>query len=315
VKVALVAEEAAGIQVLRALAGTSSELVAVLTAPPRTGGGATVASAAAQLGVETLSSERVKTAELAEWMREREVDLMLNVHSLYIVHGDVVAAPRIGSFNLHPGPLPRYAGLNAPSWAIYEGETEHAVTVHWMEPGVDTGAIAYEERFPIEPTDTGLSVSAKAVRHGLPLVMRLLEAAAADPSSIPAKPQDLAERRVYLARDVPNGGRLAWSKPARRIVDFVRAADYSPFASPWGHPVTRVGETELAVVRATATGEPAGAPPGTVEAGPGEEIRIAAADEWVAVHRIQVEGRYVAAGELLRPGQRLEEPEHAGARG
>jgi methionyl-tRNA formyltransferase len=227
------------------------------------------------------------------------------VHSLYIVHSDVVAAPRIGSFNLHPGPLPHYAGLNAPSWAIYHGESEHAVTVHWMEPGVDTGAIAYEGRFPIDPADTGLSLSVKCVRQGLPLVTRLLETAAADPASIPARPQELARRRVYLARDVPNDGRLSWSEPARRIVDFVRAADYSPFPSPWGHPRARLDETELGIVKASLTGTPADAPRGTVDVRGAGETHVAAADEWVAVHRLQVDGKYVGAGELLRPGQRL----------
>jgi methionyl-tRNA formyltransferase len=305
VNVLLVAEEAAGIHVLKALAATPNRIVGVLTAPPTRGGGATVASAAAQLELETLPSERVKTPELAGWMRDQEVDLLLNVHSLYIVHPDVVAAPRIGSFNLHPGPLPHYAGLNAPSWAIYHGETEHGVTVHWMEPGVDTGAIAYEARFPIQPADTGLSLSVKCVRQGLPLVRSLLETAAADPGSIPLRPQDLAHRRVFLARDVPNDGRLAWSEPARRIVDFVRAADYSPFPSPWGHPRARLGETELGVVKASLTGLPADAPTGTVETGVDGETHVAAADEWVAVHRLQVDGRYVDAGELLQTGQRL----------
>jgi methionyl-tRNA formyltransferase len=305
VNVLLVAEEAAGIQVLRALASTPNRIVGVLTAPPTRGGGATVAAAAAQLGLATLPSERVKTAELADWMRGQEVDLLLNVHSLYIVHADVVAAPRIGSFNLHPGPLPHYAGLNAPSWAIYHGESEHAVTVHWMEPGVDTGAIAYEAWFPIDPADTGLSLSVKCVRQGLPLVTSLLETAARDPASIPARPQELARRRVYLARDVPNDGRLSWSEPARRIVDFVRAADYSPFPSPWGHPRARLGETELGIAKASPTGIPADAPPGTVEVRGGGEPQVAAADEWVAVHRLQVDGKYVGAGELLQPGQRL----------
>ena len=61
---------------------------------------------------------------------------------------DVLEAPRIGSFNLHPGPLPEYAGLNAPSWAIYHGEQEHRVTLHWLDAGIDTGPIAYgAERF------------------------------------------------------------------------------------------------------------------------------------------------------------------------
>ena len=70
-----------------------------------------------------LPSTSVRDPEFAEWMRSEEIDLLLNVHSLYVIHADLVAAPRTGSFNLHPGPLPEYAGLNAPSWAIYHGES------------------------------------------------------------------------------------------------------------------------------------------------------------------------------------------------
>jgi len=57
----------------------------------------------------------------------------------------VLGVPARGAWNLHPGPLPRYAGLNAPSWAIYRGEQRHGVTVHRMDRGIDTGDIAYQE--------------------------------------------------------------------------------------------------------------------------------------------------------------------------
>src|SRR5580692_7331177 len=71
--------------------------------------------------------ERVKDPELAESLRSAQVDLLLNVHSLYIIHQGVLAVPRLGAYNLHPAPLPRYAGLNSVSWAIYHGEKEHGV--------------------------------------------------------------------------------------------------------------------------------------------------------------------------------------------
>jgi methionyl-tRNA formyltransferase len=159
----LVAEESAGIQVLRALAASPHRVVAAMTAPPTRGGGATVGGVAETLGVPVLPSERVRDAETADWIRAEGVDLLLNVHSLYLIVGEVVAAPRIGSFNLHPGPLPEYAGLNTPSWAIYNGEPRHGVTVHWMEPEVDTGPIAYSATFDLSESDTGLSVSARCV--------------------------------------------------------------------------------------------------------------------------------------------------------
>ena len=305
--VLLVAEESAGIQVLRALAKTDHELVAVLTAPPTRGGGATVAGVAESLGVQVLPSERVRDAATADWIREQEVDLLLNVHSLYLIHGDVVAAPSIGSFNLHPGPLPAYAGLNTPSWAIYNGEDRHGVTVHWMEPGVDTGAIAYEAGFDLTETDTGLSVSVRCVREGVPLIEHLLEAAAADPATIPRHEQDLSLRRYYKRADVPDEGRIVWTRPARRIVDLVRAADYLPFPSPWGTPRAQLGGRELGVTKAAPTGRPAAGRPGLVEAVVGDAVTVSCADELVQVSRVQVDGRAAPAAEVLEPGTVLED--------
>jgi methionyl-tRNA formyltransferase len=304
--VVLVAEESAGIQVLRRLADGPHRIVAVLTGPPAPGGkGATVGQAAERLGVPTMPSERVRDPELAAWMREESVDLLLNVHSLFIICPAVVEAPRIGGFNMHPGPLPRYAGLNAPSWAIYEGATMHAVTIHWLAPGIDTGAIAYERRFRISADDTGLSLSARCVSEGLPLIDDLV-AAAGRGDDIPARPQDLRERR-YFGRQPPQEGRISWSAPARQIADFVRASDYSPFPSPWGHPTAKLAGREIGIVRAGLTGAPATSPPGTIGEAADGRVSVATGDEWVLLRRLHVDGRYVSADCCLAPGDRLED--------
>jgi methionyl-tRNA formyltransferase len=304
--VLLVAEESAGIQVLRMVAGSEHDLVAVLTEPPTRGGGATVASVAETLGVPILPSTSVRDPEFAEWMRSKEIDLLLNVHSLYVIHADLVAAPRIGSFNLHPGPLPEYAGLNAPSWAIYQGESRHAVTVHWMEPGIDTGAIAYETSFEIADDDTGLSLSARCVREGLPLFQQLLDAAAQGRDAIPATAQDPSRRR-YFGADVPNDGRIAWARPAREVVDFVRACDYFPFPSPWGQAHARLDGETVAVTKVSRTGDAADAEPGSVGPSAEEGVRVAAGDEWIVVHRLHVDGQAQPAAAVLEPGMRLED--------
>jgi UDP-4-amino-4-deoxy-L-arabinose formyltransferase/UDP-glucuronic acid dehydrogenase (UDP-4-keto-hexauronic acid decarboxylating) len=288
------------------VAGSEHDLVTVLTEPPTRGGGATVASVAETLSVPILPSTSVRDPEFAEWMRSKEIDLLLNVHSLYVIHADLVASPRIGSFNLHPGPLPEYAGLNAPSWAIYQGESRHAVTVHWMEPGIDTGAIAYEASFEIADDDTGLSVSARCVREGLPLFQQLLDAAAQGRDAIPATVQDLSRRR-YFGGDVPNDGRIAWARPAREVVDFVRACDYFPFPSPWGQAHARLDGETVAVTKASRTGQAADAEPGRVGSAGEEGVRVAAGDEWIVVHRLHVDGQAQPAAAVLEPGMRLED--------
>jgi methionyl-tRNA formyltransferase len=233
------------------------------------------------------------------------VDLLLNVHSLSIIPGEVVGAPAIGSFNLHPGPLPQYAGLNVVSWAIYRGEAAHGVTLHWMDAGIDTGRIAYRADFPIEDRDTGLSLFTKCVRHGVPLVFELLEAAERDPAAIPAVRQE-GERVLYRRSDVPQEGRLEWGRPAHQVHDFVRACDFGPFPSPWGRPRTALGDHELAVVRTARTGLPSDAPPGAVERSSDGAAMVAAADEWLVVRQVEVDGRTAPGEEILLPGARLE---------
>jgi methionyl-tRNA formyltransferase len=301
--VVLVAEEAAGAQAFRNLTRTDHNVVGLLTSA--TGAGGSVTSLAKRLEVPVLPAELVRDPATAGWLERENVDVLLNVHSLFLIHPAVVAAPRIGSFNLHPGPLPEYAGLNAPSWAIYNGETSHAVTLHWMDTEIDTGPVVYSSPFEITDRDTGLSVSAKAAREGLPLLARLLDDASGDPAWIPATPQDLAHRRYY-GREVPDEGRMRWSHPARRLVDFVRASDYLPFVSPWGSPVARLRGEEIEILKASRTYDPSDEPPGTVGHQEDEgSVYVATADEWIRLHRVRVDDEVVDADAVLAVGDRL----------
>jgi methionyl-tRNA formyltransferase len=275
-RIALFCGEAAGARVLEALATGGHELARVLAAegsPPWT--------MAARLGLEPQPARRVREASFGAELAAAGVELVLNVHSLHIVPPAVLQVPRLGAYNLHPGPLPHCAGLNAPSWAIYRGETSHGVTVHRMEAGIDTGPIAFQESFPLEETDTGLSVALRCAQRGVELVKRLVDTLARDPAGVPMKPQDLARRR-YFGREVPQRGRIDWNAPARRIYDFVRACDYQPFTSPWGTPVAQLGNREARIQKVALTGERCSAPPGTVKDG----TFVATADEWLCLKKV-----------------------------
>jgi methionyl-tRNA formyltransferase len=302
--VLLVGAESAAIQVLRGLAESDHQVVAVLADESPAGAATSLAQVAEGFGLPVLQARRVKEPEFAGWIVAHDVDLLLNVHSLSIIQEDVLRAPRIGSFNLHPGPLPAYAGMNVVNWAIYRGETIHGVTLHWMDAGVDTGRIAYRAEFPIAETDTGLNVFTKCVRHGVPLVFELLETAARDPSGIPVERQ-VGERTLYRRRDVPQEGRLDWSLPARRVHDFVRACDFGPFPSPWGHPATVLEGREVGIAGSALTGEPCAEPAGTVGEHRDRAAAVATADEWLAVRTVVVDGRATPAAQALRPGVRL----------
>jgi methionyl-tRNA formyltransferase len=298
----LIAEESAGVRALRLLSERGERIAAVLTGSDPSQG-ATIAALATELGVPCLDSGRAGDSAFAGWIADRQVDLVLNVHSVLNPHEDVLAAPRIGSFNMHPGPLPRYAGFNAPSWAIAQGEERHAVTVHLMIPEMDAGPIAYQTWFEISPRDTGLRVATRCVREGVPLLARLLDDAKRD--SIPSRPQAREGGRFY-GYEIPYEGRLPWQAGARPVVDLVRAADYAPYPSPWDVFRTRVDGEEIAVVRASRTGEPTDMPPGTIGAPRETGVPVSAGDEWVLVERVRRRGDDAELAVALPAGRRCD---------
>jgi len=311
--IVLAAEEAAGLQMLQALARTSHRVVAVLAAPPKPGAtNASVWTMAQVAGFKTWPAPWVKDPNLADRLRFEEVDIFLNVHSLYIVHKDVLAAPRFGAFNLHPGPLPRYAGLNAVSWAILRGEETHGVTIHKMEPAVDMGPIVFQSFFSIDESETALSLSFKCVREGVNLMLKLLEVASLEPGSIPLHPQDPGQRE-YFGREVPNNGWVRWMSPAKRVFNFVRAFDYLPFRSPWGCSKTQLGDLEVGVVKTKRTGLRCDASPGTIGHRFDSGVQVACLDEWLLLERLKIDNKYLSASDVLKPGDHLGNPydEHA----
>jgi len=302
----LVAEESAGIRLLRALLRTEHRIVAVMTSTTGPSKTSSMASVATRAGLDIWPPSRVRDPALARELRAAGVDLILNAHSLYLIHEEVLRAPSIAAFNLHPGPLPRYSGLNCPSWAIYRAERTYGVTVHRMSPRIDAGPIAYQTTFDIDEAATGFTLTAKCVSVGVPLMRQLVEVAARDPAAIPAIEQDVGQRK-YFGREVPRNGALIWSESASQIARFVRAFDYYPFASPWGHPQALYEGQHIGVVKAVQTRAKTGTPPGTLRRGPSGIMEVAAADEWLALHLVHAGGRHIRPDQLLRDGTRLED--------
>jgi methionyl-tRNA formyltransferase len=197
-----------------------------------------------------------------------DADWLISANSTVVLRSDVLARFPGRALNLHPGLLPEYAGLHVHQWAIRNGEDEFGATVHLLEAAVDAGDVVAERRFPIAPEDTGLSLFTRCMRAGTELLVGVLETVLRG-GELARTPQDLSRRRLYRHRDALDG-RIDWSLPARSVVDFVRAGNYEPFASPTY--TAEAGELRgepLRILRAAAA-------PGSPSAMPGTVIEIGA---------------------------------------
>lgn len=158
-------------------------------------------------------------------------DWLLSIANLAIIPQNVLNMAKQGAVNFHDGPLPKHAGLNAPVWALLEGETEHGITWHLIEGGVDEGDILAQRLFPVSSTDTALTLNTKCYEAAMDSfgdLMAQLESGA--PSR---EAQDLTKRSYHaLAARPTAGGLLDFSRPAVDLERLVRALDHGPYWNP-----------------------------------------------------------------------------------
>jgi len=75
--------------------------------------------------------------------------------------------PRLGQsriLNIHPADTRRYQGLNGYAWALKEGLNETAVTVHYVDEGMDTGTIVAQAPLPMYADDTLESLQERGLK-------------------------------------------------------------------------------------------------------------------------------------------------------
>ncbi len=299
--------ESAGLHTFRLLENSNHTLKGILTDPDNGNKrmGAGIEGIAQKLGYTVKPAKLITDPHFASWIAENNIDVLLNVHSLQVICPEVIDATRVGAFNLHPGPLPQYAGMNAPSWAVYHQNTQHAVTLHRITDTIDAGEIIYEAAFPISDQDTGLTVSTKCIQLGLSLVEQFLEDLEQTPVNLPGRPQDLAERHYYNRGRIPGGGRIQWTDSARKIDAFVRACNYAPFTLPWGRPSTLLGDKKISIMKTEVSDKISNIAPGTVGTSINGKTSIATADNWILIERCEVDGDFLSVDTILEAGMTL----------
>ncbi|WP_020404143.1 methionyl-tRNA formyltransferase [Gracilimonas tropica] len=286
----LTANEAAGLYALRILKSSEHNISGIVT--PKSN--VAMYRLAKDDSFAMFQPDVLQDPGFTFWMRRNKVDVLLNVHLSELIHPEIIEAVNFGAFNLHPGPLPEYAGLNVPSWAIYNGENTHAVTLHWITGRIDTGPIAYKSVVRITPNDTGLTLANRCTMEGMDLITEFLDELSTDPESIPKVSQDLSRRRYFGKFEVPQNGLLKWDRTAEEIDRFVRACNYGPFNSPWGHPTVRFNGMEIEILSVGVTNCSCDKDPGKVRVNKKGEVLIASADKWVQVNSCRVKGSVVS---------------------
>jgi methionyl-tRNA formyltransferase len=291
------------------------EVAAVYTRAPKPAGRrgleltpSPVERAARRLGLSVLTPRTLRDVTAAEAFRAHRADAAVVVAYGLILPEPILAAVRLGCFNVHASLLPRWRGAAPINRAVMNGDSETGVTVMKMEAGLDTGPIAtiakapLAESLPIGPDATAGELHDRLAHLGADLMGRAL--GGLERGALTLRPQPEAGV-TYAAKIDRAETRVDWQRPWRQVHDHIRGL--SPFPGAWFELSVEGKPVRVKVLRSTK-GEGGGEPPGTVL-----DDRCTIACGQGAIRFVEMQragGRPMAAEEFLRglplkPGMRL----------
>ncbi|MFT3965608.1 MAG: LLM class flavin-dependent oxidoreductase [Sphingobium sp.] len=237
------------------------------------------------------------------------VDYLFSITNLSILPPEVLALARRGAVNFHDGPLPAYAGLNSPVWALLAGESRYGISWHLMTAHVDRGAILAREAIRVEAGESAVSLNTKCFEAGLAAFGAIM--ADLDGSIRRAQPQETPPERLFRGHDRPEGAALIdWRQPAEAIARLVAALDFGPYANPLTLPKAVIGDRAVAVRQVQMLDSRSGAEPGTLLASHPDCIVATGSFDLRLRELTGLDGAPVRLPDI-RPGQALPLPERA----
>jgi methionyl-tRNA formyltransferase len=295
---------------LDAILQADYNVVAVITAPDKPAGRgmqlteSAVKKFAVAKGLPVLQPEKLKDPAFQALLRALNADLQIVV-AFRMLPEVVWNMPPKGTVNLHGSLLPDYRGAAPINWAVINGEHETGVTTFQLQQDIDTGSILLQDRFPIGDTDTAGDVHDRMKVIGARLLVKTIDGLAA--GTLAGTPQQNPGDLKHAPKIFTETCRIDWNKSTAEIYNLIRGL--SPFPAAFTEldgKLLKIFRSEKEEFRDADTGEV------TIAYRPGEFytdgksfLRFAAADGWLRVTELQLEGKKkMEIGEFLR-GYRL----------
>ena len=272
-------------------------MVGLFTGPDRPSGRGqavnpnSVKAWAAGRAIPIFQPEKLDAAALAA-LASLRADVSLVVAYGHILREEFIAAPRLGTLNVHASLLPRYRGASPIQTAVASGDRETGMTLMRIVRELDAGPVAGVERVSIAPLDTAAEVEASLAAGAVPLVARSL-------------PLLARGELVFMEQD---HGRATF---CRRLSKADSGLDFSAAASllaarvnglhPWPSAAVDIAGTivKLGLADSLEGGSPGA--PGTVTGSDPSGLLVATGTGTLRLRRLQRPGgRMLEAAEFLR---------------
>ncbi|MDE2598237.1 MAG: hypothetical protein KGL40_01295 [Rhodocyclaceae bacterium] len=224
-KLALFADGDVGLAICRFLLAHYQQDVAVVVAI-RDGEIANLARAAGVAVVVFADEANVLQALPAD------IDLGLLAWWPKILKQPLLAFPRLGFINTHPSLLPWNRGKHYNFWALVE-QAPFGVTLHCVDPGIDSGPIVAQQAVSYDWTDTGETLYRKAQSAMVALFEQTWPKLRS--GHVDAAPQAEGQGSFHHSSELDGASRIDLDRlySARELLNLLRARTFRPHPGCW----------------------------------------------------------------------------------
>ena len=287
------------VETLKALVENHYNVVAVVTQPDKAVGRhqtevqpSEVKKYALEHHLPVLQPEKMKDPEFVEALRSYQSNLQVVV-AFRMLPEVVWDMPKYGTFNVHAALLPQYRGAAPINWAVINGETQTGVTTFFLDKDIDTGRVIMQKPFDIPDTadveyvyDGLMHLGAEICLETIHLIMD----AEGYPDSISQEDLMGNVKRLYDAPKLfKSNCEIDWSRPSKRIYDFIRGL--SPYPGAWTTLLGPNGKAvDLKIFKTTKTEKNVGMRPGMIVVYKGV-LYITTGDFLLQIDELQMAGK------------------------
>lgn len=252
--------------------------------------------------IALLQPEDLRDAKFVQQLKDYSAEIFVVIAYGKLLPPEVLLIPKICAINAHGSLLPKYRGAAPINWAIIHGEVETGISIIKLNPQMDAGDIIAQEKIPIAPTDTAVTLRAKLASLSAECLCGTI------PSLLKKDFACFAQKKAevtFAPKLKKELGLIDWRKSAKEIQNLVRGL------LPWPTAYTFLNGKMFKILEVEAVLLNSPAPPGQVADIVAHGFIVATGDEGLLIKRVHPEsGKPMPAvdfarGHKVKPGMRL----------
>jgi len=239
-----IGSSAFGVPTLRILVGQKRHrLIGVITQPDsRKGRGlkdlaiSPVKAEALTHALEVWQPKSINELSFISQLRDKKPDLIIVAAYSQKLGREILNLPAFGCINIHPSLLPKYRGSAPVNYAILNGDKQTGVSIIRMAEKMDAGPILKQVAMDIKDDETAAELDGRLAMESALVMESLLDNI--ENKDVKDMPQD--ETGVTFAPKLKKAdGEIDWIRPAREIINQIRAMQPWPGAYTYYNPAEK----------------------------------------------------------------------------